>query len=82
MTAIYAWVETMPDGYQGVIAAIVPELANTLTLLQHKSKFIAEKFQDLAELHSETTGNPVCLMKFALAETVKVLPSRHSPTFS
>lgn len=74
MEAIYAWTETAPDGYEGVIAVINGGKAKGFNLLlQHRDKGIAMRFRDLAKGHAKASGHKVRLVKFIRSETVEEL---------
>lgn len=74
MEAIYAWTETDPNGYEGVIAVINGGKAKGFNLLlQHRDKGIAMRFRDLAKGHAKVTGHKVRLVRFVRAKVEEEL---------
>lgn len=59
----WVWIETEPDGRNGMVVASIPILGPGAFPLAHRREDIArDQFGPLAVLHSERSGNPVRLV--------------------
>jgi hypothetical protein len=55
------WLETQPDGREGVIGFIMPGSNLTLQTMQSPDKELALRMSDLARDHQRVSGHPVRL---------------------
>lgn len=59
----WVWVETEPDGKDGMIVAMHPALGGMIPLAHRKREVAEYHFRPIAEQHGERTGNPVRLVR-------------------
>lgn len=64
----WVWLETQPDGGEGMIVAMHPALGGMIPLAHRKREIAEYHFRPIAEKHGQETGRAVRLAHMVEAE--------------